>query len=274
MVQMRILAISDVRDWKGYDKIVARYAPDVVVLCGDLTSDGFASFWGRGFDLIPAFAERRDRLMKQFGILRRENGLQVLSKGLAKFDEFRRRVDRLEQKYIDTREFKIARRNLHTEPFYRFLRFAGQHARVLVVKGDHDEDFRDDYSVKKINGIRNCREISGKAHTINGFTFCGLGFTETHYRMRLREVHARVGDKVDVLIAHAEQRRVPLLAGFGPRVIIRGHFGSGCWLVSGIPAVFTADVMYSVVDLTRNGRPSLKQFTARFARSGKILCAR
>lgn len=271
---MKILAISDVRRWRGYDKIVERCAPDVVVLCGDLTSDGFASFWKDGFDLIPAFVERRDRLMKQFGIWKRENGTQVISEGLEKYDEFRRRVDRLERKYIRTAAFTRARRKLHIEPFYRFLGFAGKRAPVLVVKGDHDEDFRGDYSAKRINRIRGCHEISGKAHTVNGFTFLGLGFTETHYRRKLRKLHGCIGEGVDILIAHAEQPRLPLLARFGPKVIIRGHFGSGCWLVSGIPAVFTAGVMYSVVDVSRNGRPSLKQFTARFARSGQITSVR
>jgi 3',5'-cyclic AMP phosphodiesterase CpdA len=42
---MKILVISDVIKWKGYEKIVDENQPDVIILAGDLTSDGFASFW-------------------------------------------------------------------------------------------------------------------------------------------------------------------------------------------------------------------------------------
>lgn len=94
---MRILAISDVRRWVGYDKIIARYAPSIVVLCGDLTSDGIADFWETAYDLVPAFVQQKDRLRKRFGVLKGENGIQIISKGLDKFDEFRRRVGKLEQ---------------------------------------------------------------------------------------------------------------------------------------------------------------------------------
>jgi predicted phosphodiesterase len=269
---MRILAISDVVRWDGYDKIVARYAPSVVVLCGDLTSDGLAAFWETAYDLIPEFVRQKDRLRKRFGVLKGENGIQIISKGLEKFDEFRRRVDKLEQKYRNTPAFTKARRKLHVEPFYRFLKFAGKRSTVLVVKGDHDSDFPRDYSVKRIDGIRGCREISSKVHEVVGFNFLGLGFAETHYRMKLRELDSQRSqrERVDVVISHAEQRRVPLLARFAPRVIVRGHFGSGCWLVSGIPAIFTADIMYAVIYLPKRGQPTIKQYSARFARSGQI----
>ncbi len=266
---MRILAISDVRRWVGYDKIIARYAPSIVVLCGDLTSDGIADFWETAYDLVPAFVQQKDRLRKRFGVLKGENGIQIISKGLDKFDEFRRRVGKLEQQYRSTPAFTKARRKLHIEPFYRLLKFAGERSTVLVVKGDHDSDFPRDYSVKRINGIRGCREISGKVHEVAGCTFLGLGFAETHYRQKLRELHSRC-ERVDVIVAHAEQRRVPLLAQFAPRVIIRGHFGSGCWLVSGIPAVFTSGIMYTVIDLPRSGRPRMVQYSACFTRSGQI----
>jgi predicted phosphodiesterase len=266
---MRILAISDVVRWDGYDKIVAMYAPGVVVLAGDLTSDGVAAFWETGYDLIPEFVRQKDRLRKRFGVLKGENGIQMISKGLEKFDEFRRRLYKLEQKYRKTPAFTRARRNLHIEPFYRLLKFAGKRSTVLVVKGNHDSDFPRDYSVKRINGIRGCREISGKVHEVAGCTFLGLGFAETHYLNKLRELHSRC-ERVDVIITHAEQRRVPLLAQFAPRVIIRGHFGSGCWLVSGIPAVFTSGVMYAVIDLPKSGKPTLKQYSARFTRLGQI----
>jgi predicted phosphodiesterase len=266
---MRILAISDVVRWDGYDKIVARHAPNVVVLCGDLTSDGAAAFWETAYDSIPAFVQQKDRLRKRFGVLKGENGIQTISKGLEKFDEFRRRVDKLERKYSKTPAFTRARNMLHTEPFYRLLKFAGKRSTVLVVKGNHDSDFPRDYSVKRINGIRGCREISGKVHEAAGCTFLGLGFAETHYLKKLRELHSRC-ERVDVIITHAEQRRVPLLAQFTPRVIIRGHFGSGCWLVSGIPAVFTSGIMYTVIDLPRSGRPRMVQYSARFTRSGQI----
>lgn len=37
---MRILAISDVDSWAGYEAVLKKCAPDVVALCGDLVEDG------------------------------------------------------------------------------------------------------------------------------------------------------------------------------------------------------------------------------------------
>lgn len=262
---MKILAISDVPNWKGYEHIVVKCAPDVVVLCGDLTSDGFAAFWKSAFNLIPAFVNNREQLMRRFGASISDDGVQVI-RNLKKYYAYRQSLERLERKYHRTAAFARARRKLHTNPFYRFLRFAGRRAHVLVVKGDHDDDFHGDYSPQRINAIRGCHEISGKTHRAAGFTFLGLGFLETHYRRRLQELRSRIVGDVDVIATHAEQARMPLLAELCPKVIIRGHFGSGRWKVSGVPAVFTADVTYSIVELRRNGRPKLEQFTAEFSK--------
>jgi len=66
----------------------------------------------------------------------------------------------------------------HVESFYKFLRRSGVFSKVLVVKGNHDEDFEGDYSPEKINGIPGCFEISGKTIEVGGRLFLGLGFRE------------------------------------------------------------------------------------------------
>ncbi|MGA3094535.1 MAG: metallophosphoesterase [Dehalococcoidia bacterium] len=160
-------------------------------------------------------------------------------------------------------------RRLHIDRFYKFLRYAGARSQVLVVKGDHDTDFEGAYIPEKINGICGCQEISGGVIEVNGIRFLGLGVNETSYLRILKPIIEQHKEEADVVITHCKQDRVPLVSLLKPRLIIRGHFGSGKYLVDGIPAVFTANVLYTVIDLEDKRIAKILQYS-RIGFHGKI----
>lgn len=167
------------------------------------------------------------------------------------YDRYREREFALENRFRDSPEFHALRKKLHVEPFYCFLRLAGKKAVVLVIKGDHDDDFHGDYDTRRINRIRGCEEISGKIATVKGVKFIGLGYDDCHSLRTLRSLVDRYSGGVNVVLAHAKQARVPFLANFKSRVIIRGHFGHGRFFVNGIPAVFTAGLSHCLIKFGR-----------------------
>jgi hypothetical protein len=48
---VRILALSDVYGWAGYERLVDKYEPHVA-LAGDLVSDGVAAFWKKELEYV------------------------------------------------------------------------------------------------------------------------------------------------------------------------------------------------------------------------------
>ena len=249
--QFRILIFSDVAAWSGYKKLVSYHKPKVILLVGDLTSDGFATFWRGAFERIPVFKKRRNKLAQDFGVVIRPDGLFEV-KASGRWEQFSDELDVLEKQYRDSAEFHAARKTLHVRPFLDFLRFAGQTATVFVVKGDHDDDFPGDYDPEQIDRIHGCLEISGKLAEAHGLRFLGLGFKETHYKTTLREFVNGFRDKVDVVVTHCEQSRLPMLSQLQPRLIARGHFVFGRFLVNGIPSVFTGGIYYSLAEVGRS----------------------
>jgi hypothetical protein len=241
---MRILALSDIRKWDKQRSLVDRYRPDVVVLAGDLTSDGWAEFWNRGIALkeIPAYCEEKSALMEKCGVTEVATDTYASRKtgACAKFSALLRV---LEERHKSTPAFRDARealKNTHVKEFYEFLRYAARKTEaVLVVKGDHDEDFCGDYDCDRINGIPQCHEISGMIFSVRHLVFLGLGFQHAGYRKPLRRFVADFKDKVDIVVAHAPQKNVRLITELRPRLLIRGHFGTGRYLIDGIPTVFT-----------------------------------
>jgi hypothetical protein len=199
---MRILAFSDVGNWNGYARVVRQHQPTVVILAGDLTSDGGADFWHSALEAIPAYRTKRRALERKLSKFRAE------SKRLAVWDE----IYALQDHYRDTSAFLAARRRLHVDRFYRFLKRVGSVAQVLVVKGDHDDDFPGDYQLERINAIAGCTEISGKTCAIGGWTFLGLGFDQAALRRPLRAMIAQFRGKAEIVVAHAPQKNVELLA--------------------------------------------------------------
>lgn len=87
---------------------------------------------------------------------------------------------------------------------------------------------------------------------IQGISFLGLGYEEVHYLRILRPLIEKFRDKVDIILTHCEMRRVPLLAEFKPKLILKGHSGLGRFLVRGVPAIFTAGSKYVKVEWIKN----------------------
>lgn len=235
-----------------------RWNPAVIALAGDLTSDGTAEFWDTALEAIPAFRRGMDALRRRLGVTTSPTeGYDIIPR--TSVDEFRQARWSLEHRHRNTRAFQLARKKLHVNKFYAFLRYAGKQATVLVVKGDHDDDFAGDYDSRKINSIPGCYEISGKTYSVNRLTFLGLGFAQAGYRRPLRQLVLEQKGKVDIVIAHAPQKNVRIVADLEPRLLIRGHFGGGRHLIDQVPSVFTAGGD-AIIDTRRKGHPRIRFF--------------
>jgi hypothetical protein len=292
---VRILAFSDVSRWNGYERLVDRYSPHVVALAGDLTSDGSADFWNAALEAVPEYKKQIEALERErMQCLLRENGIRLkgklqegreqrlpnsLSASVVRLGqahpgaqegsvrilrpgpEARKIEDRLrEVSELARRQpaYQAARKKMHVDKFYRFLKYAGKRACVLVIKGDHDDDFPGDYEPDRINRIPGCHEISGGAFETNGIVFLGVSYQETAYRRTPHALLAKFPQRGAIVLSHARQRNVRLLAELRPGLIIRGHSGFGKYLLEGIPAVFTAGA-HAVIDIPEAGTPRICQ---------------
>lgn len=259
---MKILVISDVSKWKGYTELITKIKPDITVLAGDLTSDGFASFWNEAIYRIPAYKIelRKNNIIVKKGVYRWiDNKKPKRFKG----NNILEIVERIKKDYRNSKEFLEIRKKIHVDKFYNFLKYAGKKSQVLVIKGDHDKDFEKDYIPEKINKIQGCEEISGKFIKKNSFSFLGLGFDDTHYLKKLKPIIEEFKEKVDIVITHCEQNKMPLVSLLKSKIIIRGHFGSGKYLVNGIPSVLTADVNYTIIELNKSKLPKISQYITK-----------
>lgn len=258
---MRILAFSDVHRWEGYKDLVDEHRPDFIVLAGDLTSDGNAAFWSEALEHVPDYAKEKSELLRRYGLVEREKSFYMsVAKPEKSGNHFLRDLDELEYRYQRTQAFLKARKRMHVDKFYAFLRHAGKLSEVLVTKGDHDDDFADDYDIRRINGIPGCREISGKAYSRNQCVFLGLGFEQAGYRRPLRSFIREFKGRAQIVIAHAPQRNVRLIAEIRPKLLIRGHFGSGQFVVDGTPTVFTSALNHTVIEISRTRLPRIRRF--------------
>jgi Icc-related predicted phosphoesterase len=259
---MKILAFSDVCRWEGYEDLVDKYKPNIVILAGDLTSDGNAAYSEGVLELIPGYAKEKSGLFRRY---RRVDMGGGVSSGPVMSDRLRNKFyddqHELDDRYEGTKDFKElleARKRMHVDKFYAFLHHAGKLSRVLVVKGNHDDAV--DYDSRRINKIPGCQEISGKSYTWNRCVFLGFGFEQAGYRSPLRSLVADFKGKAEIVIAHAPQRNVRLIAEIRPKLMIRGHFGSGQYIVDGTPTVFTSGLNHAVIEIGRTGLPRIRRF--------------
>ena len=272
---MRILAFSDIKEWEGYKELIEKFNPEIVALPGDLTSDGFASFWSKAIQQIPPYQKELEKENIKFSS--RNNNITfyewIDNKKPKKYKnkDLLDVVESIKKKYKNSKKFLEIRKKIHVDKFYEFLEYAGKKSSVLVVKGDHDEDFDGDYISKKINSIQGCNEISGKLITINRVNFLGLGFNDTHYLKRLKPLIKKFREKVNIIITHSENNKMYLISLFKPQLIIRGHFGSGKYLVNGIPSVFTQGVQYTLIEIKDKKLPKILQYHMSFNHKIKLL---
>jgi len=278
---MKLLAFSDVVKWEGYEELADRIQPDIIALAGDLTSDGFAAFWsGMREEALKKIPECKQLLVKygwrktgksscpHNGLWHRIGGFDYTPTEPYLHPPLLIELDSLVKKHSRGELLTRFRKRTHVNRFYHFLRYAGRKSKTVVVKGDHDADFKGDYVPERIDGTGGCTEISGKVKKINGFRFLGLGFNQTHYLKKLRPIIDECKDKVDIVLTHCEQDKMPLLSLLEPKLIVRGHFGSGRYLVNGVPSVFTMGAHHTVVELGE-GIPRIRQYSVK--RSGEVM---
>jgi hypothetical protein len=219
---MRLLAFSDVGTWEPYPLLVRRTAPDVIALVGDLTSDGHAHFWRTALGGIPGFQRDLRTLRKRLGVRVDRNGLVNCRRST--FGEYREGERQLEEQYRETPAFRRARKQQHVDKFYTFLKYAGARATVLVVKGDHDDDFDNDYDVARISGIPGCHEISDRTVTAEGLSVAAISWRTSYSLPLLRDAVKRLAAAPpDILLAHAPLKRRVWLLDCHARLIITGH---------------------------------------------------
>jgi hypothetical protein len=240
---MKILAFSDIIKWDGYEKLVDKIQPDIIVLAGDLTSDGFAYFqWYDEFEKTPAFQKKAYKPI----IFREE-----IKSGIVYTFQSR-------ENYLKSKDFLNFRKKIHVDRFYQFLNYAGKKSKVLVIRGDHDNDFDGDYIPEKINKIHECKEIIGKVIKIGNLRFLGLGYNETYYLRILKPIIAEYKGKVDIVIMHG--LRAPLISSLKPGLIIRGGIGPGKYLINDVPSVFTGGAKYTVIEFEMGKLPKILQY--------------
>ncbi len=265
---MRILAFSDVYRWNGYKRLVERYKPQIVALAGDLTSDGGAHFWRAALEYVPEYKKKIEALhMERIRCLWRENQPALAQRRkrhvhvpLRPGPATREVMDRLRE--LRDRAHKepaylAARQRMHVKRFYDFLRYAGRASTVLVVKGDHDDDFPGDYDPSRIDGIPGCHEISGKTYVFGKLVFLGLGFQQAGYRRPLRRFIGDFRGRVGIVIAHVPEKNLRLVTELRPNLLIRGHFGYGRHVIDGVAAAFTSKA-HAIIEIGSTGSPRIQ----------------
>jgi len=251
---MRILALSDAYDWSTQAELLNRHRPDVTILAGDLVSDGIVAFRRAALEAIPAYRRERDDLLRRYP----ERPRPRYRPGVPTLLPIReRRLYDLQDRYRESPAYHAARRRLHVRPFYEFLAEAGRMSQVLVVKGNHDDDYPGEYRPDRISRIPGCREISGQAVTLDGHVILGIGSDQAWRLRSLDQVLADWRGRVDVVIAHAPRRNIAFVTALSPRLIIRGHYGPGPCIVNGVPTIGTW-ACPTVITMRRRSAPLLE----------------
>jgi len=263
---VKILFIADVNSWKDYITFLNHARPDIVMMGGDLVSDGGARFWNRMESLIFDIPELRKELLdflhshKSYLEFKKsdeyEKAVEYIESGYKEricldesafvspmflvgsliphgsklHSDFIDLFSKLEQRARESPEFRDYVNDNHISKFYDALDQSSEICKaVFVVMGDHDYyDFPGAYSLTRINSYKNVHEISGKNVVHENLRILGLGFMETHYLQKLRDLSDLHQDKVDIILTHAEQKRMlELAAWIRPKIVLRGHFGFG-----------------------------------------------
>lgn len=216
---MKILAISDVYRWDDQQKLLEETQPDVALLVGDLTDDGWVAYAREAIDEYYAVTKQTRPMVYDPEVM-----VMVID------------VDDLYEKNDLFKGIYREKQRGHVDKFYRFLKYAGKKCKVLVVHGNHDlEEY---YFPEKIDSIPGCKEISGKTVTVDGIRFLGLGYAETHCLRLLKPIINRLKGQIDVVLFHGENLR--LISSLEPKLIIRGGYVSGKYSVNGIPSVWNS----------------------------------
>ncbi len=155
--------------------------------------------------------------------------------------------------------------------FYKFLKYAGERSKVLVITGNHeDPKFGGSvilYSAEKVNNIKGCREISGKRIKVNGFSFLGLGYYNTYHK--IKPLIEKYSEKVDIIVSHCDLQRLPALSNIKPKLIINGHSRSGKVLVRDVPVILTNRLKFVLIEFKNKRLSNIQEYKYPFIKDGK-----
>jgi Icc-related predicted phosphoesterase len=279
---VKILFISDVYSWEKSFEVLEKESPDVVLLGGDLVSDGATEFkslvpfnyqeyrvkvaaylrkhqneiektkWGIVLNRIITRIQKgepfyddvyyhfKDDATNSLNVLLNRifhdlDKHESLMKNTAELKKWRNKL----QDFLDglTKSFRSSDHfnkgfQMHVELFYEFLETAGRKTnQVYTVMGNHDKQF-EEYNASRINSIPGCNEISGTLVDVNNYKLLGLGYDETHYLRKLKPLLNEYSGSPDLILTHAEDKRLSLISDFKPKIVLRGHWGSGRYFVN------------------------------------------
>jgi len=236
-----LLAVSDARSWFFLKDIIEKEKPDITIFCGDIVDDGVAKFWQPSWEIIQKII--KENKLKSYSILSD--------------------YDLIHEKYFKSKEFVKARR-AHVKELYDALELASKKSKqVLVIKGNHDDEFSGAYNLRKIEHIKNCSEISGKLFSFKGIRFLGLSYKNCHYLTELRSLLGT--SKPHIIISHPEKNRWKDIAEYGPDLVIHGHHSFGFHKVGGVNFLGTGCFpSYSIVKIDEKSKliKEIKHFRA------------
>ncbi len=145
--------------------------------------------------------------------------------------------------------------------FYDFLQHIAKKSKVLVIKGNHDDsEGAQNYSIKKINGINGCAEISGKSIRINGLKFLGIDYKRGIRNASLLPLLEKEGSEIDVIISHGEISKVRRFVKLKPLIVINGHTMGGVYSVDGIPVVMSNNIGLSLIEIKQNKVKKINEY--------------
>lgn len=127
-----------------------------------------------------------------------------------------------------------------------------------MVRGNHDDEFKDSYSTQKINSIKGCAEISGKAIRLDDYSFLGLSYKDVHSKSNLKRICRKLTGKVDVVLMHGEN--IQLVSLLKPFLMIKGGWRNGICMVNDIPSVFTGPGSFTIIELERKKISKISQY--------------
>lgn len=227
--------------------MIRELRPDVTVLAGDVAFDGFTMMRAQALHSMPRYEKEISRLRRETlsgpAWVKRQNAI----------------VDKLR----NTSDYERALSTLvrqHVGRFYNFLKYAGKKSKVLVVRGNHDNDYSPGYEPRRIREL-GCTEISGKTVKIDGFVFLGLGVDEARYLRKLKPIVQGVlekRDRVNIVAMHYPKNRLRMLAALAPQLAVVGGAGPGEYLVSRIRTILSDSDGY-LIELSRRMTPKVSR---------------
>jgi len=148
--------------------------------------------------------------------------------------------------------------------FYDFLFYAGTKSKILVIRGNHDDPkWSGDasyYSIRKINSISGCMEISNKTVEINGLRFLGLDYDKSRINKTLLPLIEKYKDEIDVVISHSDLSKIHHLTKLKPKIIISGHSRGGVYSVNAIPVVLTNSSGLVLIEINRGKVTNISEY--------------